>query len=196
MAAPRSSARWSRGVVALEQGFEVEERLAPAGLLRVPLVGTGERLCRTATVDGLGTYRVAVEANQRPIGWWLKHLDGLLEQALGEAIADLGLDRRRWQVLNVLRRGATTPAEIGVALAPFWDASDDEVEELLADLHERGWVERRDGTVLTTEAGESVRTLAAERVEVVRARSTEGITPEAYQTTMATLERMATNLTS
>ena len=39
---------------------------------------------------------------QRPIGYWLKHLDRLIEASFERIFADEGLTRRDWQVLSTL----------------------------------------------------------------------------------------------
>jgi hypothetical protein len=39
-------------------------------------------------------------ARERPIGWWLKHLDGLIEAAFDRALATERLSRRHWQTVT------------------------------------------------------------------------------------------------
>lgn len=56
---------------------------------------------------------------RRPIGYWLKHLDRLIEGNFERTLASDGLTRRHWQVLNTLSTGSRTEAEIVDALAPF-----------------------------------------------------------------------------
>jgi hypothetical protein len=55
----------------------------------------------------------------RPIGYWLKALDRLIDARLAEALAGAGLNRRQWQLLNVLGRAPSTEEELGAAVAPF-----------------------------------------------------------------------------
>lgn len=40
---------------------------------------------------------------QRPLGYWLKHIDGAIEESMGRLFAADGLNRRGWQVLNTSR---------------------------------------------------------------------------------------------
>jgi hypothetical protein len=40
-----------------------------------------------------------VAARERPIGWWLKHLDGLIEAAFDRALAT-ERPRRHWQTVT------------------------------------------------------------------------------------------------
>ena len=44
----------------------------------------------------------------RPIGYWLKHLDRLIEATFDRTLADVGLGRRHWQTLNTLAGGPAT----------------------------------------------------------------------------------------
>jgi hypothetical protein len=37
---------------------------------------------------------------ERPIGYWLKHLDRLIEEAFGDALAEQALSRRHWQAMK------------------------------------------------------------------------------------------------
>jgi len=75
----------------------------------------------------------------RPIGFWLKLLDRLIEEALDAALAGERLTRRDWQVLNVVGQGATSAAELQERLQPFLD-SEGTTAPLLPHLRERGWV--------------------------------------------------------
>ena len=49
--------------------------------------------------------RTMADEESRPIGYWLKHLDGLLEQTFDHVLARNGVRRRHWQVLDTLRGG-------------------------------------------------------------------------------------------
>lgn len=40
--------------------------------------------------------------DRRPIGYWLKHLDGLIEAAFSRTLAGQGVTRRHWQALKIL----------------------------------------------------------------------------------------------
>jgi hypothetical protein len=54
-------------------------------------------------------------ADRRPIGFWLKLVDRLIDAVLGDA----GLTRRHWQVLNLLQTQPVTLQRIDTQLAPF-----------------------------------------------------------------------------
>ena len=56
--------------------------------------------------------------SRRPIGYWLKHLDRLIEDTFSRTLAGQGLTRRHWQVLNTLAQGPARPADLSKALQP------------------------------------------------------------------------------
>ena len=119
----------------------------------------------------------------KPIGYWLKHLDGLIEAGFDRALGDVS--RRHWQVLNVLASGPQTLAGLKEALAPFSPGS------ALDELAALGWVS---GEPALTPVGREAHARIAQRVEVVRDRLVDGLGPEDYPTVIRVLSRMAENL--
>ena len=134
-------------------------------------------------------------ADRKPIGYWLKELDGLIEGTLDRALADEGVTRRDWQVLNALDP-APAPREVVVeALRPFWGVETVDPDTVLAGLIERGWALRDPaGRFSLSPEGDAARTALLEKVKELRAAVADGITPEQYNTTIDTLGRMAENL--
>ncbi|MDX3384300.1 MarR family transcriptional regulator [Streptomyces niveiscabiei] len=129
----------------------------------------------------------------RPVGYWLKHLDRLLERQFEEALADVSLTRRDWQVLDALAAGATTRAGLHEALAPFWTAGNGPgPDEVLAVLTARGLTGQGTDLGLTDE-GRAIHTRALERVERTRSTVLTGLTPEEYAGTVRVLSVMAAN---
>jgi hypothetical protein len=51
----------------------------------------------------------------RPIGYWLKYLDGLTEAAVERTLAGQGVSRRHWQALNALHERPSTQAAVADA---------------------------------------------------------------------------------
>ena len=136
-------------------------------------------------------------SERKPIGYWLKELDRLIEQSFDHALAGEDVTRREWQVLNVLSVTPTSSGDLTDALRPFFgtDANAGALEEMLDRLTRRGWALRDPETryALSPE-GEAARSALLERVQALRGAIADGITPEAYNTTIDTLRRMATNL--
>src|SRR5215471_12935216 len=86
----------------------------------------------------------------RPIGYWLKHLDRLIEAAAERAFAEEKLTRRHWQIMNVLRQSPQKEAWLTEAIRPFWDHGAITLDDVTSELTRRGWL-TQDVTGLTEE---------------------------------------------
>jgi len=134
-------------------------------------------------------------ADRKPIGYWLKELDRLIETTLDRALAEEGVTRRDWQVLNALQPDPTPRADVIESLRPFWGVDAADPDAVLDGLIARGWALRdpSDRYTLSPE-GDAARAALLEKVKALRAAIADGITPEQYNTTIDTLGRMAQNL--
>ncbi|MFD8981428.1 MarR family winged helix-turn-helix transcriptional regulator [Streptomyces sp. NPDC059564] len=135
----------------------------------------------------------------KPIGYYLKHLDALLDQEFDRALGESGLGRRHWQVLHVLvTDGPHDSATLTARLRPFWDQDAISLYEVTSDLTSRGWIthEAEAGTYAATPAGERGHTEAERVVTATRSRVTAGVTDAEYAATVTTLARMCDNLGS
>nr|WP_202897401.1 MarR family transcriptional regulator [Actinopolymorpha pittospori] len=136
----------------------------------------------------------------KPIGYWLKHLDRLVERRFEQALAGQGLVRRHWQVLATTKRavaqGPAVNRQVVVdALVPFWGEGAVTVEEVLVDLVRRGWIAQdADGLYSLTPTGGAAHAAVAAEVDTVRALLCEGVSEEEYAQTIRILARMAHNL--
>jgi hypothetical protein len=133
---------------------------------------------------------MAIPTDRRPIGFWLKLVDRLIDERLEAALGDLS--RRHWQVLNVVQRGRVSQAEIDACVTPFLREGETTAQEV-SDLQNRGWFTSGDSVELT-ELGttEFQRLLAV--VSTDREKLMVDINPDEYASTVSTLERMARNL--
>ena len=142
---------------------------------------------------------------QRPIGFWLKLVDGLIDERFASTLEEHGVTRRQWQLLNVLSREPATVEQLDAAVAPFLasgaSASDDEgapaaetSAEHLSELIESAWVDATAAGYELTERGRTAFDALSETVATLREEMSEGLTPEQYAETVAVLERMARNL--
>jgi DNA-binding MarR family transcriptional regulator len=134
---------------------------------------------------------VLVSKEFRPVGYWVKEVDRLIEESFGRLLAEEGLTRRHWQVLNTIAAGTTSQDGIDRALAPFLAGAGSAA--VVADLENRGWVRRESGIAFTA-TGSRAHAALRERVGTHRRRVTEGITAEEYAGVIGVLERMAANL--
>ncbi|MFI7060036.1 MarR family winged helix-turn-helix transcriptional regulator [Kribbella sp. NPDC050124] len=123
--------------------------------------------------------------DNKPIGWWLKEVDRLLEASFEQLLAADGLTRRQWQALNA----ATGPEPIAVALAPFL-TDPDELSAAVDPLTARGWL--LDGSL--TAAGRAALEGLGVKVQAQRERVTAGITGAEYAATIGVLQKLAGNL--
>ena len=132
---------------------------------------------------------------EKPIGYWLRELDRLIEASFERTLADLGLSRRHWQTLNTLRRAPGAEHALGDALRPFWSHGAITIAEVTGDLLNRGWAERGgDGRYRLTASGRAAHAALLDRINAGRRRILDGLTPEEYRATVRVLRRMAENL--
>ncbi len=129
-----------------------------------------------------------MSGDNKPIGWWLKEVDRLLEASFEQLLAADGLNRRQWQALNA----AAGPEPIASGLRPFLTGDPAEITEITDPLAERGWLK---DDQLTAEGEAAVETLTT-KVQAQRRRLMNGVADEEYLTTLAVLRRMARNLTN
>lgn len=133
---------------------------------------------------------------QRPIGYWVKLVDQLIDRQFERTIDDHGVTRRQWQLLNVLARGVSTVEQLDEAIAPFL-AGGEEPEsavEHLSELIDSAWVDATaDGYELTDRGRTAFGTLA-EVVSHQRVQVAQGVNEHEYAKTVDVLERMARNL--
>jgi DNA-binding MarR family transcriptional regulator len=128
---------------------------------------------------------------ERPIGWWVKRLDALLEEAVDAAVAGEGLTRRHWQVLHSLAVGERAATEVQGALRDF----PGDVGEVVSDLAGRGWLARAAPDRLRlTEDGAAAHDRVGRAVGRVRRHAADGLSREEYERTIAVLARMVGNM--
>lgn len=129
--------------------------------------------------------------DERPIGWWVKRLDTLLEEALDSVVAGEGLTRRHWQVLHSLAGGMDRESDVVAALVDFpGDAG-----AVVGDLAGRGWAERPgSGSVQLTAEGAAAHDRVSRAVERVRRHTADGLSRQEYERTVLVLRRMAENV--
>lgn len=131
----------------------------------------------------------------RPIGFWLKLVDRLIDEQFASTLEEHGVTRRQWQLLNVLAREASTVEQLDAAVAPFLSAADQESSvEHLGELVESGWVTTTATTYDITDRGRGAFERLAEVVSVQRTVMAEGVSEQEYEQTIAVLERLARNL--
>lgn len=137
--------------------------------------------------------------DRRPIGFWLKLVDRLIDEQFAQTLDEHGVTRRQWQLLNVLAQSPSTVAQLDAAIAPFLGSATDDIPaessvEHLTELIESGWVDATISGYELTDRGAA----ALGRLEAVvteqRTVIAHGITDAEYLATVDVLERVARNL--
>jgi hypothetical protein len=122
----------------------------------------------------------------RPLGYWLRVVDGLLTREFAEALGSEGIDRRDWMVLNVLSGDVDAP-ELRERLT--------RKGKRLRTLEDRGWVAQQgDGTWTLTGAGRAEKERIGAIVDGIRSRVVGAVGDEAYAAMTASLESIAREL--
>jgi DNA-binding HxlR family transcriptional regulator len=134
-------------------------------------------------------------APQRPVDFWLKLVDDLINDHFGRALDEHGITRRQWEVMNLLTKGPAAHDELEEVLAPFPpEIEPSALTEELGELVESGWLVRQEEEYALTERGQT----SYERLEpVLRATDEEiarDISAADYATMLRVLEQMAVNL--
>ncbi|MFJ8623411.1 MarR family winged helix-turn-helix transcriptional regulator [Kitasatospora sp. NPDC093550] len=143
-----------------------------------------------ATAAGLPNVR-----EQRPFGYWLRHIDRAIEQRMARLFAADALSRRDWQVLNTVACGPLSAAEVDATMAAFLGPEEPTMRPRLDALAARGWARTgEDGEVALTEDGLAAHRRISGRVAELRTRITAGLTPEEFRTLTSLLQRTAAHL--
>ncbi len=133
-------------------------------------------------------------ADQRPIGYWLKLVDTLIEKQFATTLDEHGVTRRQWQLLNVLARSHATIEQLDEAIAPFIHGTGESAAEHLSELIESAWVDATPDGYELTDRGRVAFSTLAEVVTKQRAAISQGIDEKQYLETVGVLELMARNL--
>jgi DNA-binding MarR family transcriptional regulator len=134
--------------------------------------------------------------SERPIGYWLKRLDSLIDGQFQRQLSETGLSRRQWQLLSLLEDGPRSVPDLQAELEPFLRGDADDLDDALAGLVTRGWAESTDNIVNLTRTGQAQFGVIKATVAELRQDLTAGLSPEEYEATIDVLARMAANLES
>ena len=133
-----------------------------------------------------GDAREGAPTDRRPLGYWLRAVDGLLTREFAAAFDGAGVTRRDWMLLNALSGDVELPA-----FAERFARKG----KRLRGLEERGWVEESgDGTWVLTDEGRAAKERLGAIVDGIRSRVAGAVSPEDFATTLASLEAIAREL--
>ena len=122
----------------------------------------------------------------RPLGYWLRVVDGLLTREFASALDAEGITRRDWMALNVLS-GDIDALELRDRLA--------RKGKRLRALEDRGWVEEHGGGSWSlTDLGRAEKERIGAIVDGIRSRVAGAVGDDAYAALTASLEAIAREL--
>jgi hypothetical protein len=133
-------------------------------------------------------------ADQRPIGYWLRLVDSLIDEQFARTLDEHGVTRLQWQLMNVLARGQSTIQQLDAAVAPFLARDSETAIDHLTELIESAWVDATPSGYELTERGHGALDRLTNVVAGQRIEMAAGVSEAEYLTTSTTLERMAVNL--
>ena len=133
-------------------------------------------------------------ADQRPIGYWLRLVDGLIDDQFAATLDEHGVTRMQWQLMNVLARGQASVEMLDAAVKPFLVAGGETTLDHLTELIESAWVDATPTGYELTERGHGALDRLTNVVAGQRTDMSAGVAESEYLTTIRTLERMARNL--
>lgn len=132
---------------------------------------------------------------ERPIGFWLKLVDRLIDERFVAIIEEHGVTRRQWQLLSRIAGGETTVEQLDASIAPFVPLGVTETSaDHLGELIESEWLVLSGNEYELTERGRIAHDRLGEVVHGLRSTAADGIAEADYAATLAALERMARNL--
>ncbi|WP_067544513.1 MarR family winged helix-turn-helix transcriptional regulator [Nocardia crassostreae] len=138
---------------------------------------------------------ITAQAPGKPLGYYLRHIDQMLEQNFAALLAAHGLVRRSWQIVNTISAAPATLTDLDRAHAHFLDAAEPTVAPHVADLVDRGWLAvDADGNHTLTIAGETGCRSVAELIDAERAAVIDGLGPDGYATLIGMMQRIADNV--
>lgn len=147
----------------------------------------GDETPDTTPADGAGAPEGdRIPTDRRPLGFWLRAVDGLITDEFATVFQGEGVTRRDWMLLNALA-GDVDSSALAERLARR--------PKRLRSLEKRGWAEEQgDGTWVLTAEGRAAKERLGDLVDGVRARVAGAVSPEDFATTVASLEAIAREL--
>lgn len=133
-----------------------------------------------------------MNSKDQPIGYWLKKADELLTKGINDIQCKNGLNRTSWQTLNIISQEEDiSQAELNAKMKPFANAND--IESIIKNFDQREMLESLFPLNLSLK-GKKVYSECLDQQKEFRQQCMQGINEEDYRITMATLQKLVTNL--
>ncbi|PSR54968.1 hypothetical protein AHMF7605_16385 [Adhaeribacter arboris] len=134
-----------------------------------------------------------MQAKNLPIGYWIKQADTLLTQGIDALQSSLGLTRLKWQMLHTIREKEPIHTnELTALLKPFAEKS--VLETTLEALKQDSLILEKEEPLSLTAKGITLHAVCFEQQKTFRQKAMAGITEQQYEQTVATLQKIAENL--
>jgi nitroreductase len=133
--------------------------------------------------------------SHRPLDFWLKLVDTLINLHFQTMLEEHGIVRRQWEMMRMLSRGPARQDELDAEIAPFLPAGEPgSFTAELSELSDSGWLTQLNGAYELTERGRVVH----QRLDDVFAQKNsdlaDGVPPGDYALVVNVLEQIAANL--
>ena len=134
-----------------------------------------------------GTPDAGTPTDRRPLGYWLRLVDGLIAREFASTLENEGVGRRDWMLLNVVS-GAVDAPGLAERLARRGGKH-------LRRLEDRDWIAQAgDGTWTLTDEGRAAQERLSGLVDGIREKVAGAVSPEDFATMTASLEAIAREL--
>lgn len=131
----------------------------------------------------------------RPIGFWLKLVDRLIDEQFQQVLSEHNVTRPQWEILNILSPGPGSLDRLNHELAPFFETVDGGCAvEHIAGLIDRGWVDVAFEYYELTGAGAVKHAELHRIVAKTRTSAIAELDEDDYATTLRSLEKVARTL--
>ena len=131
----------------------------------------------------------------RPIGFWLKLVDRLIDEQFQHVLSEHDVTRAQWEILNILSPGPRSLDHLNHELAPFFDTVDGGcATEHVAGLIDRGWVDVAFEYYELTGTGAVKHAELHRLVAKTRTAAIADVDEDDYATMLRSLEKVAHTL--
>lgn len=129
-----------------------------------------------------------------PVGYWIKQADRLLTGKIDEIQSEFGLTRTGWQLLNSINENSPAKRDMLIQLLlPFSDKNN--TTQVLAEFNRNQITTvSAQNEITLTEKGKQLFTACSEKQQQFRQKAMQNISEQEYQTTVATLQKIVTNI--
>ena len=133
-----------------------------------------------------------VASPHRPLDFWLKLVDTMINLHYRNMLEEHGIVRRQWEMMRLLSRAPASQEDLDAALAPFLPEDEPgSSAAALSELTDSGWLTQINGGYELTERGRAVHQRLDEVFSQKNEDLADGVSPGDYALAVSVLERVA-----